>query len=176
MLGKNAARATLMLKFCGDQLGLGGGDVGAAGQQLRRQAGSDRRQAQRGQRARADGDALGRLAGQDAEADDLLLQLADEVGDQRALAGDQGFLLGDIQLAGGAGVEAAADHRQGLFGVGEVAAGDVRRSARDSAVNQVLATSVTTVSATVCWSKRLNMAVAMADWRAARKRPQKSSS
>ena len=128
--GKNAARATLMSKFAATSCASASATSGRRSSSAGRQAGRDRRQRQRVERAGPDGDRLGRAADQDAQTDQLLLELVAQVRDGRPLAGHQRFLLGDVERARGPGIQPAADHRQRLFGIGQVALRD------DQAVGQ----------------------------------------
>ena len=122
--GKNAARATLMSKFAATSRASASATSGRRCSSAGGQAGRDRRQRQVVERAGPHRDRLGRAADQDAETDQLLLELVAQVGDRRPLAGHQRFLLRHVERAGGAGVEPAADHRQRLFGIGQVALRD----------------------------------------------------
>ena len=63
---------------------------------------------------------LRRPADQNSQPNDLLLHFAAQVGEGGANAGDQRFLLCDIQRRGGASLHPATDHRQRLFRVGQV--------------------------------------------------------
>ena len=119
--GKNAARAALMSKFAATSCASASATSGRRASRLGWQAGRDRRQRQGIERAWPHGDRLGRAADQDAETDQLLFELVAHVGYGGPLEGHQRFLLRHVECTGGAGIEPAADHRQRLFGIRQVA-------------------------------------------------------
>ena len=108
----------------GDELSLGVGNIGAAAQD---RAGKPRRHGgefQVSQAHVAEHDFFRRQADQDGECDDLLPVLAFQRGQGGAVAGDQGFLLADIECVRGADPHARAIGIEHVLGVDQIVLGD----------------------------------------------------
>ena len=116
----------LDIEMLGLESGLGGGDIGPAHQQFRRQTGGNRRQGQCRQCVRPHVDRLGRVAGQNPQPNHRLIALIAQIRHHRSARGDESFLLGHVQIVGGPGGSATPNDGEGLFGIGEVAFRDTQ--------------------------------------------------
>ena len=124
MLGKKAARADSTLASAEARIRLGGADVGALEQQLRRQSRGHPRNAQPIEAAALDHDLDRRPADQHREHRDVLAQRLVEQRDRRAHLVDQALLLRDVELRRGAGLEPLLDQGENPVGGGKVLARD----------------------------------------------------